>query len=176
MLTKWKDDLRLFLNSHLQFSSRDEYRYHEALVHPGLAALPGARRVLVLGGGDGLAVREILKYPTVESITLVDLDPEMTHLFSTHPVLSALNRHSLTAPRVHVINADAFRWLDANTEQFDFIVADFPDPTNYSLGKLFTTTFYRLAAKHLSARRIARRPKHLAVVRAPIVLVHRRNR
>ena len=82
VLTKWKDDLRLFLNSHLQFSSRDEYRYHEALVHPGLAALPGAHHVLVLGGGDGLAVREILKYPSVESITLVDLDPEMTHLFS----------------------------------------------------------------------------------------------
>ena len=63
VLTRWKDDLRLFLNSHLQFSSRDEYRYHEALVHPGLAAVPAPRRVLVLGGGDGLAVREILKYP-----------------------------------------------------------------------------------------------------------------
>ncbi len=151
VLTKWKDDLRLFLNSHLQFSSRDEYRYHEALVHPGLSALPGARRVLVLGGGDGLAVREILKYSSVESITLVDLDPEMTQLFSRHPVMSALNQHSLTAPRVHVINADAFRWLDTNAERYDFIVVDFPDPTSYSLGKLFTTTFYRLAAKHLSA-------------------------
>jgi len=151
VLTKWKDDLRLFLNSHLQFSSRDEYRYHEALVHPGLAALPGARRVLVLGGGDGLAVREILKYPSVENVTLVDLDPEMTRLFSTHPVLSELNHHSLTSPRVHVINADAFRWLDGHPGSWDFIVADFPDPTSYSLGKLFTTTFYRLAAKHLSA-------------------------
>jgi len=151
VLTKWKDDLRLFLNSHLQFSSRDEYRYHEALVHPGLAALPGARRVLVLGGGDGLAVREILKYPSVENVTLVDLDPEMTRLFSTHPVLSELNHHSLTSPRVHVINADAFRWLDEHPGGWDFIVADFPDPTSYSLGKLFTTTFYRLAAKHLSA-------------------------
>jgi spermidine synthase len=150
VLTKWKDDLRLFLNSHLQFSSRDEYRYHEALVHPGLAALPSARRVLVMGGGDGLAVREILKYPNIQSVTLVDLDPEMTRLFSTHPVMSALNQHSLTAPRVHVINADAFRWLDGNSEQFDFIVADFPDPTSYAIGKLFTTAFYRLAAKHLA--------------------------
>src|SRR5271168_1386278 len=127
VLTRWKDDLRLFLNSHLQFSSRDEYRYHEALVHPGLAALPGARRVLVLGGGDGLAVREILKYPSVESVTLVDLDPEMTQLFSRHAVLSALNQHSLTAPRVHVINDDAFRWLAAVPDRFDFIVVDFPD-------------------------------------------------
>src|ERR1700682_3956758 len=69
VLTRFKDDLRLFLNSHLQFSSRDEYRYHEALVHPGLSAVPAPRRVLILGGGDGLAVREILKYPQVESIT-----------------------------------------------------------------------------------------------------------
>jgi spermidine synthase len=75
----------------------------------------------------------------------------MTQLFSKHPVLSELNQHSLTAPRVHVVNDDAFRWLDANSDRFDFIVADFPDPTSYALGKLFTTTFYRLAAKHLSA-------------------------
>lgn len=87
VITRWKDDLRLFLNNNLQFSSRDEYRYHEALVHPGMSTLPGARRVLVLGGGDGLAVREILKYPQVESVTLVDLDPAMTQLFSTAPLL-----------------------------------------------------------------------------------------
>jgi spermidine synthase len=135
----------------LQFSSKDEYRYHEALVHPGLSALPGARHILVLGGGDGLAVRELLKYPAVESITLVDLDPEMTRLFSTHPVMSELNRHSLTQPRVHVINADAFIWLDTNNNSYDFVVVDFPDPTNYSLGKLYTTAFYRLLARHLSA-------------------------
>jgi len=155
VLTKWKDDVRLFLSSHLQFSSRDEYRYHEALVHPGLASLPGARRVLVLGGGDGLALREILKYPDVESITLVDLDPEMTRLFSTHPYLASLNQHSLTNPRVHVINADAFVWLDRSSDSYDFIVVDFPDPTNYSLGKLYTTAFYRLMAKHLSAQGVA---------------------
>jgi spermidine synthase len=155
VLTKWKDDVRLFLSSHLQFSSRDEYRYHEALVHPGLASLPGARRVLVLGGGDGLAVREILKYPNVDSITLVDLDPEMTRLFSTHAYLVTLNQHSLTNARVHVINADAFPWLQQTSEPFDFIVVDFPDPTNYSLGKLYTTAFYRLMAKHLSAQGLA---------------------
>jgi len=155
VLTKWKDDVRLFLSSHLQFSSRDEYRYHEALVHPGLAALPGARRVLVLGGGDGLAVREILKYPDVQSITLVDLDPEVTRLFSTHPYLVTLNQHSLTNARVHVINADAFPWLEQTTDSFDFVVVDFPDPTNYSLGKLYTTAFYRLLARHLSAQGLA---------------------
>jgi spermidine synthase len=149
VLTRWRDDLRLFLNSHLQFSSRDEYRYHEALVHPGLAALPGARRVLVLGGGDGLALREILKYPDLESVTLVDLDPDMIRLFSTNPMLTRLNGGAFSSRKVRVINADAFPWLAGNTDIFDFIVVDFPDPTNYSLGKLYTTAFYRLMAKHL---------------------------
>jgi len=155
VLTKWKDDVRLFLSSHLQFSSRDEYRYHEALVHPGLAAVPGAQRVLVLGGGDGLAVREILKYPGVRSITLVDLDPEMTRLFSTHPLLTPLNGGSLKAPRVRIVNADAFPWLESEAGMFDFVVVDFPDPTNFSLGKLYTTTFYRLLARHLTPRGFA---------------------
>jgi spermidine synthase len=149
VVTKWKDDLRLFLNSHLQFSSRDEYRYHEALVHPGMSALPNARRVLVLGGGDGLAVRELLKYAQLESITLVDLDKEMTRMFTEHPLLAPLNDHSFSNPRVHVINDDAFTWLDRNPGQWDFIVVDFPDPTNYSLGKLYTSVFYRLLRRHV---------------------------
>ncbi|SRR5579884_184793 len=155
VLTKWKDDLRLFLSSHLQFSSRDEYRYHEALVHPGLAAVPAARRVLVLGGGDGLALREILKYANVERVTLVDLDPEMTRLFSENPFLVQLNGGSLRSSRVQVINADAFPWLESSRDMFDFITVDFPDPTSYSLGKLYTTAFYRLLARHLSAQGMA---------------------
>jgi spermidine synthase len=150
VVTHWKDDLRLFLNSHLQFSSRDEYRYHEALVHPGLAAVREPRRVLVLGGGDGLAVREILRYPAVESITLVDLDPEMTKLFKEHSLLRELNHDSLHSHKVRVVNADAFPWLEQNGGQFDFVVIDFPDPTNYALGKLYTTAFYRLLKRHLA--------------------------
>jgi spermidine synthase len=152
VLTRFKDDLRLFLNSHLQFSSRDEYRYHEVLIHPGLSSIPFPRRVLVLGGGDGLAVREILKYPQIEWITLVDLDPEMTRIFSTNPMLTQLNQKSLLSPKLHITNADAFPWIDFNTDSFDFIVIDFPDPTNYSLGKLYTTAFYRAVARHLSAQ------------------------
>jgi spermidine synthase len=168
VLTRWKDDLRLFLSSHLQFSSRDEYRYHEALVHPGLAALAGARHVLVLGGGDGLAVREILKYPAVESITLVDLDPEMTRLFSSHPLLSRLNGGSLKAPRVRIVNQDAFPWLERVEGSWDFAVIDFPDPTSYSLGKLYTTAFYRLLAHHLT-------PRGLVVVQSTSPLFARRS-
>jgi spermidine synthase len=150
VLTRWKDDVRLFLSSHLQFSSRDEYRYHEALVHPLLAALPGARRVLILGGGDGLAAREILKYSSIEQITLVDLDPEMTSLFATHQFLRELNANSLTNPKLRVINADAFVWLEQTPEVYDAAIIDFPDPTNFSLGKLYTTAFYRLLKRHIA--------------------------
>jgi spermidine synthase len=152
VLTHWRDDLRLFLNGHLQFSSRDEYRYHEALVHPGLGAIAHPRSVLVLGGGDGLALREILKYPAVETVTLVDLDPAMTALFRSNPQLARLNGGALADPRVRVVNADAFLWLQDARASFDFVVVDFPDPTNYSLGKLYTTAFYRLLRRHLAER------------------------
>lgn len=151
VVTRWRDDLRLFINNNLQFSSHDEYRYHEALVHPGLAALPWARRVLVLGGGDGLAVREILKYPQIEAVTLVDLDAAMTDLFATAPALVELNRGALSSPKVKVVNADALVWLEQSREHFDFIVVDFPDPSNFALGKLYTSAFYRLLEKRLAA-------------------------
>ena len=152
VVTRWHDDVRLYLNQNLQFSSRDEYRYHEALVHPGLATLPAARRVLVLGGGDGLALREILKYAQIEQVTLVDLDPAMTHLFASAPLLRQLNGDSLNSPRVAVVNADAARWLEDSAEMFDFIIADFPDPSSYAVGKLYSTGFYRLLQKHLAER------------------------
>ena len=168
VITRWKDDVRLFLNNHLQFSSRDEYRYHEALVHPGLQSLKEPRRALVLGGGDGLAVREILKVDSIQAVTLVDLDPEMTRLFSRHDVLTRLNLNSLNSPRVKIINADAFLWLEENREFFDFVAVDFPDPSNYSLGKLYTTAFYRLLRRCLSDR-------GLAVVQATSPLFARRS-
>jgi spermidine synthase len=150
IVTNWKDDLRLYLNGHLQFASRDEYRYHEALVHPGLAAAKSRAHVLVLGGGDGLAVREILRYPDVQHITLVDLDEGMTALFKTHDRLSALNAGAFSDPRVKVVNADAFTWLDEHKALFDFVVIDFPDPSNYHVGKLYTSAFYRLVRQHLA--------------------------
>jgi spermidine synthase len=150
IVTSWKDDLRLYLNGHLQFASRDEYRYHEALVHPGLAAATSRANVLVLGGGDGLAVREILRYPDVQHITLVDLDEGMTALFTTHARLTALNKGAFSDPRVRVVNADAFTWLDEHKSLFDFVVIDFPDPSNYHVGKLYTSAFYRLVRQHLA--------------------------
>lgn len=146
VVTRGKLGHSLFLNGNLQFNSFDEYRYHEALVHPAFAAYQGEpKRVLVLGGGDGLAVREILKYPSVESVTLVDLDPMMTGLSEALPALMELNEGSMKDPRVSVINADAFVWLDNNdVEPFDIAIVDFPDPNNFALGKLYTTRFYGL--------------------------------
>jgi len=107
--------------------------------------------VLVLGGGDGLAVREILKHPSVEQVTLVELDPHMTTLFSHEPLLRQLNADALRSTKLRIVNADAFSWLEQNTAQFDVIVVDFPDPTNFAIGKLYTTTFYKLIDEHLNA-------------------------
>jgi len=151
VVTASRQGVRLFLNGNLQFHSRDEYRYHEALVHPAMAAHGAPKNVLVLGGGDGMAAREILKYASVEHVTLVELDPHMTQLFSTQPLLRGLNQDSLLSSRLKVVNADAFAWLEQNAQTYDVIVVDFPDPTNFSIGKLYTLSFYRLIDQHLSA-------------------------
>jgi spermidine synthase len=143
VLTRGGDDLRLFLNGNLQFSSRDEYRYHEALVHPALGRVADPAHVLILGGGDGLAAREVFRHPEVKNVTLVDLDPAMTRLFARSPLLAELNKGSLTDPRLHVINADAFRWVREAKGRYDAIIVDFPDPTDFSVGKLYTESFYR---------------------------------
>jgi spermidine synthase len=150
VVTRGKAGFQLFLNGHLQFSSADEYRYHEALVHPAMMLAGTPRRVLVLGGGDGLALREILRYPSVESVTLVDLDPAMTNLSRALPPLAELNKHSFADPRVRVVNQDAMIWIEDAAEQFDAAIVDFPDPNTYALGKLYTTRFYRLLKSRLA--------------------------
>ena len=151
VITRGRAGFQLFLNGNLQFSSTDEYRYHEALVHPAMLLANNPKRVLVLGGGDGLAVREILKYPSVEHVTLVDLDPEMTKLSGTFPLLAKLNQHAFDDPRVQVINEDAFIWVEKTTEApYDAAIADFPDPNTFALGKLYTTRFYRLLKSRLT--------------------------
>lgn len=147
VLTRAGNDLRLFLNANLQFSSIDEYRYHEALVHPAMAALKEPENILILGGGDGLALREILKYPSVRHVTMVDLDPAMTQLFSENEILTRLNQKSLLTPKLKVINEDAFIWVREQVQQsrppvFDAVFIDLPDPSNYSIGKLYSTAFY----------------------------------
>ena len=150
VITRDRKGFQLYLNGNLQFNSLDEYRYHEALVHPAMSVADRRRSVLVLGGGDGLAVREVLKYPDVERVTLVDIDPRMTSLPQSFAPLADLNQRSLEDDRVTVINRDAMIWLEETTDEFNVVIIDFPDPDTYSLGKLYTTRFYRLLRSRLA--------------------------
>jgi spermidine synthase len=154
VVTHSRSGYQLFLNGNLQFNSVDEYRYHEALVHPAMGATSAPRRVLVLGGGDGLAVREILKHPSVAAVTLIDIDPAMTNLGRSFAPFVDLNQHSLMDARVQVLNQDAMTWLqqfDAKTQPtFDAAIIDFPDPNNFALGKLYSTHFFRLLKNCIS--------------------------
>lgn len=153
IVTRNRAGFQLFLNGHLQFSSTDEYRYHEALVHPAMQVATQTappRRVLIMGGGDGLALREVLRHKSVTSVTLVDLDPEMTKLSATFPPLAELNQQSFADPRVRVINQDAMIWLEDVPETFDVVLIDFPDPNTFALGKLYTSRFYRLLKARLA--------------------------
>lgn len=143
VLTESMGDYQLFLNNNLQFNTKDEYRYHEVLVHPAMSVAKAPKKVLVLGGGDGMAAREILKYPSVTAIVLVDLDEGMTQLFQTNEILRKYNQDALNNSKVTVINKDAFIWVKEAKDQFDVIIIDFPDPSNYSLGKLYTSSFYK---------------------------------
>ncbi|HZY81952.1 MAG TPA: polyamine aminopropyltransferase [Cyclobacteriaceae bacterium] len=143
VITRSHNDWRLYLNGNLQFSSADEYRYHEALVHPAMSRIDNPTSALILGGGDGMAAREILKYPSIKTVDLVDLDRDMTDLFTRNEGLLKLNASSLQSPKVSVHNEDAFQWIRRKEGTFDFAAVDFPDPANYSLGKLYTVSFYR---------------------------------
>ena len=155
VLTRRDDDIRLYLNGNLQFSARDEYRYHEPLVHPAMGRVATPRNVLILGGGDGLAARGVFRHAHVEHVTLVDLDPAMTDLFSRNALLTTLNRKSLTDKRMQVINADAFRWVRTSKARYDVIIVDFPDPVDFSVGKLYTESFYRMLRPHLAPGGVA---------------------
>ena len=154
-LTKSKDDLRLYLNGVLQFSSVDEYRYHESLVMvPMTYAANPIKRVLVLGAGDGLAVRELLKYPEIEQIVLVDLDSRMTELANNNAHLVDINLASLANDKVKIVIEDAFVFLEKNKQYFDLIINDLPDPNTISLSRLYSKQYYRLAKANLTSNGI----------------------
>lgn len=150
VMTRWRDDLRLFLDGNLQFSSLDEPRYHEPLVHVPMSEAQRPRDVLVLGGGDGLAAREVLKYPSVETVTIVDLDPSVFELARTYAPLTRLNDRSLHSPRVRTVAEDAFIFLENADHTYDVILADLPDPNDASLARLYSRTFYGLVRKRLA--------------------------
>jgi spermidine synthase len=152
VLTENDGDLRLYLDGALQFSSLDEASYHRALVEPSLARVPYAERVLILGGGDGLAVRELVRHRELRAITVVDLDARVTRLARVHPALVALNEGAFGDPRVRILHRDALNFLEQHDEQWDLIVADLPDPENAKLRRLYEAKMYRLVARKLTKR------------------------
>ena len=169
-VTRFRDRVRLYLDGSIQFDTMDEYRYHEALVHPAMGLVERPRRVLILGGGDGMAAREVLRHAapletvqpvtvsgsdggqSVQEITLVDLDGAVTTLFRDNPELSALNGHSLRDPRLTIRNMDAWKFAETPGPAYDVIIADLPDPKSLALSKLYSREFYAMLMEHLSPR------------------------
>ncbi len=149
-ITRFRDRTRLFLDHSIQFDTADEYRYHEMLVHPAMVQAPRRADVLILGGGDGMAAREVLKYPDVKSVTLVDLDPRVTELFRDHPELAGLNDYALSDPRMRIFALDAWAFVEDSRDSFDIVIVDLPDPKNLSLSKLYSSEFYALLVERLS--------------------------
>ncbi len=150
VMTRHKDDVRLFIDGNTQFSTADEYRYHEALVHVPMNELDKREKVLILGGGDGMAVREVLKYDEVQHIDLVDLDAEMIRICSTNENIMKINQNSLLSDKLTVHTMDAYEYLEECTDQYDLIIVDLPDPNSEVLNKLYSNVFYRMCGGVLS--------------------------
>lgn len=150
VLTKRREEVRLFLDRVIQFSSLDEHRYHESLVHTPVQMHHAPKRVLVLGGGENLASRELLKYPQIKQIDVVDIDPMMFQLSKENPHLLAINEGAANHPKVNLIAEDAFTYLNRLHKPYDIIIADLPDPANESIARLYSTQFYLLAKSNLA--------------------------
>ena len=151
-VTNRGEDVRLFIDMQLQFSSVDEFRYHESLVHPAMTLANERDDVLILGGGDGLATREVLKYAEVQRIILVDIDPDITDICRTRPEIVALNGGSLSNPRVTIVNEDAYIFVERERayQTFDVVIIDLPDPNDEALSKLYSVAFYKLVGDILN--------------------------
>jgi len=150
VLTRDAADFRLYLDGSIQFSTSDEYRYHEMLILPSLQLNSSLeKRVLVLGGGDGLAVKTLLKENSVKTVVLVELDQAMIDLAKNNSTMKKINENSLKDKRVEVVVGDAYNYLLDNKKKFDIVIADFPDPHDETISKLYTQTFFRLVKKSL---------------------------
>ena len=141
--------LRLYLDNGLQWDRKDEYRYHQSLFIVPLHFMKPDKKlnVLILGGGDGLGVRELLKYKElIDKITLVDISKEMIFLAKNNEFFLDLNENSLNSPKVNVIIQDGIEFVKNTQEKFDYIILDYPDPMGiegHPLNKLFTTEHYK---------------------------------
>lgn len=150
VITQWKNNYWLFINGNEQFSTFDEDKYHEPLVHPPMYLSKQRENILILGGGEGLAAREVLKHKEVKKVTMVDIDPVMTELAKHHPIITKINQNSMVDLRVNVINQDAFVFIENCKDFYDIIIADLPDPTSVTLSRLYSKEFYSLCSRHLN--------------------------
>ncbi|WP_273352135.1 polyamine aminopropyltransferase [Corynebacterium resistens] len=161
VVTQWKGDRRLFLNGGLQYSTRDEHRYTESLVYP--AVTDKTENVLIIGGGDGLAARELLRMPHIKSITNVELDPAMVRVANT--VLRDDNKGAFNDPRVNVITDDAFTWVregkgkaaaetaaGGGKKYFDTVIVDLSDPDSDTMARLYSLEFYGMLRELVDPR------------------------
>ncbi|MGL6123970.1 MAG: polyamine aminopropyltransferase [Shewanella sp.] len=152
----------LYINGRLQFSSIDEHIYHTFLVHPTLAASARHKKVLIIGGGDGLGLKQVLRWEP-EQVTLLDLDADLVKLFTSpdtdmperlSSAMLALNGNALNDPRVTVMNDDAFNGVDkliAKGVKYDAVIVDLPDPSHPDLNKLYSDYFYRKLKELMSS-------------------------
>jgi spermidine synthase len=145
-------DVWLYLDREYQVYSGSDEIYHEWFVH-GPIEIVGRppRSVAVIGGGDGLVIRELLKYPGVRRIVHVELDPQMLRLARRHPVLTAMNGLPEKDPRVEVVNDDAFQWIRETTDHFDAMYIDVPRARDYNLAMLYSREFYAMVHRHVTA-------------------------
>ena len=150
IITSNRGRIQFYINGAIQFDTIDEHRYHESLVHPAMMNSRSHENILIIGGGDGMAVREVLKYSDVGQVTLVDLDPAITKLFKEHPLLSKLNDKAYDNSKVKVVNQDAWKFIEHASTLYDVIILDLPDPNNLSLSRLYSETFYKLLNAQLS--------------------------
>ena len=147
-VTKTDEEFRLYLNGAIQFSSKDEHRYHEALVHLPMMQHETPKKILLLGGGEGLAAREVLKYP-IEQLDIVDIDPAITELATHMDIIKKLNQNALVRPETKIHHEDAFSFLLETENAYDVIICDLPDPNTESIAKLYSQAFYKLAHSKL---------------------------
>lgn len=150
-ITQFEDQYWLYLNGSKQLCTFDEWLYHEPLVHPVMQLSKDPKNVLILGAGDGCAIREVLKYPSVEQITLVDIDPEMTQIGKENPIFVSMNDSSYYHPKVKVVNQDAFQFLQRTNTFYDVMILDFPDPKSIDINRVYTREFYQLCHLRLRA-------------------------
>lgn len=149
VITKENDDVKLFLNRSIQFSSKDEHRYHEMLVHVPLLLHPEPKNVLILGGGENLASREVLKHNYIKSIDVVDIDAAMFDLAKKNKFLLDINQKASLDPKVNLVTDDAFTFLSNNIKEYDVIIADLPDPSVDAIAKLYSKQFFGLVKRSM---------------------------